>query len=334
MSFLQSTSSNFINLKNGLSGAVSSSETKLKNLLQPTNLDICKQDTAKLSKQIADIIKLLDSISNIINTLLKVLNKLLVFGQFLQKLILGLLILSQILKVLPLPTMFSTAGVIITLSDLLAKITNQLTAGLLTITGLNFVVGYIVAALKPITLQITNIKNLLTLVSLQLKSCTKDPVRSQLALNLDTSLTTLSTSMEDLNTQLGSLLKANNGYKGFVFQIIEEQTTSKVVAVRRYAVALNTQGVLVLQGTPSYATDTEVLIDELKLTIDSKNLNGYVIADPSIEISTDTDSQTAKQFGITDPATISAESADSQKAIDSFINSNAGLKKLKAKFNK
>ena len=63
-------------------------------------------------------------------------------------------------------------------------------------------------------------------------------------------------------------------YNGFTFSIVEEDDPKFVVAgnKRRYAVALDRSGFVVLQSTPSFTLDPNVLIEELKLEIDKRNL--------------------------------------------------------------
>jgi hypothetical protein len=63
-------------------------------------------------------------------------------------------------------------------------------------------------------------------------------------------------------------------YRGFTFAILEEDDPRFVVAgnKRRYAVAYDRSGFIVLRSTPSFTLDPEVLIDELRLTIDERNL--------------------------------------------------------------
>jgi len=63
-------------------------------------------------------------------------------------------------------------------------------------------------------------------------------------------------------------------YRGFTFAILEEDDPKFVVAgnKRRYAVAYDRSGFIVLRSTPSFTLDPEVLVEELKLTIDENNL--------------------------------------------------------------
>ena len=79
------------------------------------------------------------------------------------------------------------------------------------------------------------------------------------------------------NTGLGPVVGEGGGlvtYSGFTFSILEEEDPKFVVAgnKRRYAVALDRSGFIVLQSTPSFTLDPNVLIEELKLEIDKRNL--------------------------------------------------------------
>ena len=83
-----------------------------------------------------------------------------------------------------------------------------------------------------------------------------------------------STNINDLQDQLGGPQNINS-YKGFTFKVLDEETVTPGVAKRQYAIAINTNGILTLTGELTYATEDQVLIDELKLVIDSQNLSGY-----------------------------------------------------------
>ena len=79
------------------------------------------------------------------------------------------------------------------------------------------------------------------------------------------------------NTGLGPVVGEGGGlvtYNGFTFSIIEEDDPKFVVVgnKRRYAVALDRSGFTVLQSEPSFTLDPNVLIEELKLEIDKRNL--------------------------------------------------------------
>lgn len=85
---------------------------------------------------------------------------------------------------------------------------------------------------------------------------------------------------EDLENKLSPIpsftlgpQSAKESYKGFTFTIKVEKTLDGVK--QHYAVAVDSRGIEVLEGQPSYASDTTVLIGELKLIIDQQNLSGF-----------------------------------------------------------
>jgi hypothetical protein len=69
-------------------------------------------------------------------------------------------------------------------------------------------------------------------------------------------------------------------YKGFKFAIKEEQTLGAQQAIvvkgnkRRYAVAINRDGTEILKSEYSFTLDPNDLVDQLKLIIDQRNLQG------------------------------------------------------------
>ena len=86
---------------------------------------------------------------------------------------------------------------------------------------------------------------------------------------------TLGEPNEDLNNLVakGQAVSDNDfetSYKGFTFKIVEEPFSPTVN--RKIGQALNSEGIVLLQTDPSFTTDPQVLIEELKLTIDRDNL--------------------------------------------------------------
>jgi len=62
------------------------------------------------------------------------------------------------------------------------------------------------------------------------------------------------------------LYRARNGVE-FLIEVIDD-TTSPSIAKRRFAVARNTQGIIVMKGQPSFASDVNVLVREIRFRLD------------------------------------------------------------------
>lgn len=65
-----------------------------------------------------------------------------------------------------------------------------------------------------------------------------------------------------------------NNVNGFIMGV-ETSKNSVGSLKRRYAVAKNPQGVIILKGEPSFSSSDQILIDELAFYITSNNLKAY-----------------------------------------------------------
>jgi hypothetical protein len=92
------------------------------------------------------------------------------------------------------------------------------------------------------------------------------------AVSETTPLTSLNPYLQQLDQQQTAVDAApiNQVYRGFVLEVREEQFSPTVN--RRRAVALNPQGIILLQTPLSFTSTPEVLIQQLKLIIDNSNL--------------------------------------------------------------
>ena len=92
-------------------------------------------------------------------------------------------------------------------------------------------------------------------------------------------LTPLDDSLIQLEqAQTSALLQAQNpstltNYKGFILEVVTEVYSPTVNRVK--AVAKNQQGIILLQTPLSFTTIPQILIEEIKLIIDSNNLKAY-----------------------------------------------------------
>jgi len=61
------------------------------------------------------------------------------------------------------------------------------------------------------------------------------------------------------------MLAANGAI--YVIEVIDD-TTSPKIAQRRFAVARDASGIIVMKGQPSFASDANILIQEIKYRLD------------------------------------------------------------------
>lgn len=90
----------------------------------------------------------------------------------------------------------------------------------------------------------------------------------------DLALQTLNNELTQLGSiQIQELQNTTAKYKGFTFEILIDNS-SNTKYPKRYAVAKDKFGVIVLKGESSYTPNPTILIEELKFIIDRDNLKG------------------------------------------------------------
>ena len=114
---------------------------------------------------------------------------------------------------------------------------------------------YISTAVKILQTVITTLQ----IIDLVLEKCGAKP--NQLGEDSTKLLDTIKLAEQSLIDEI---------YKGFTFAIVEKQFSPTLK--QKIGQAKNSQGIILLQTEPSFTTDPQVLIEELKLIIDRDNL--------------------------------------------------------------
>ena len=152
-----------------------------------------------------------------------------------------------VIKALPIPNQFTTAGFVLTLSDRLEKVKvlsqqyrGEIAAGTYVLSTINSTFITILGLLQ-------NLEKVIEI-------CAPDLITE------NEEIRALSQSFNQSITQF------NNSYKEYKIEI--RVVGRQAVAPQRYAVAIDRSGVVVLEGRPSFSSSTQVLVDEIKFRID------------------------------------------------------------------
>ena len=204
------------------------------------------------SKKLLEIInrrnKIVTQLNNLytaVNTVAKATTALSGFLQILQ-------ISLQIAKAVPAPAPAGASSTLIALENKLGKI-------VYTIAGISFVSLLASATLKQLL-------DLLSALDSLIQQCSIDQNVSLIAINTD--IRKAATSTND------DLYNGTIEYKGFKLEIQEDDKDNNKY-VKRYAIARDTSGTIVLRGESSFSASTQILIDELKFIIDRDNLKAF-----------------------------------------------------------
>ena len=242
----------------GKLATIVSQRTELEDLVDKTNIII---DQANTPETIAAAINLRNNVVALINNSIRKLENL---QSLLGTISIILTVSSALLNVLGLTTPLTAistvpgAPVIMGIHD---KLRDKIIALDKLITALSGVLAIATVLLENEIIALNELIDRLRQVSSLLDGKTLTGLDSQQLTDLTRSLLT--------DTQFPP-------YKGFNFKIKEEQNQAFVVKgnKRHYAVAIDRDGVEVLKSDYSFTLDPNDLVEQLKLVIDQKNLQG------------------------------------------------------------
>jgi hypothetical protein len=232
---------------------------RLQNLVDQTNATI---ENANTEEKIQQAIILRDNTLKAINDVEKSLVNI---SQQISKYQLYITIFDAIITLIlsiPIPTSVPP-GIGIPV-NLIIKLQNILMKAEKIVTGLSSVLSAVAPIIESAIFELENLK-------LELENIN----------GLIDDKTTNTLSSDQLSSLLNlirpsSLTNQFEDYKGFKFSIKEEQNSQFVVEgnKRHYAVAIDHYGVEAIRSGYSFTQDPQVLVDQLKIVIDQKNLQG------------------------------------------------------------
>lgn len=251
------------------------------------NLPICDLIGLLPLEEIKPVIELLIKLRNfIISLLTKILNIVSTVLSFTSILSTLVTVFKTIVELIPvvanaIPGIYSTAGTGPTLFKLVYKVTDF-------IRDIEIVLELINGALNYVAGELGGIIELIIYYTEDIFRCLQRCVKEELsqenpefALYPDVNDELKQQFQDKFNDTIGDISPIpkidlgiqKESYKGFTFDIKIKKTIEGTP--QNYAIALDVRGIQVLEGLPSFASDTNVLIDELKLTIDRNNLSGF-----------------------------------------------------------
>jgi len=177
------------------------------------------------------------------------------------------------------PLLYPSIGKLVKLNQVSASTTIVISQMESFLDNLSGFINTLSDMIKKITNNLQNIKPLFLECEQKLSIAKiKNIVPSNISDNFQNIDNIIDDIVKDLNSEIPiNLIEDELSYRGYSFEIreISEEFTSQNVK-RRYAVAINSQGIVAFQGGPSFATNKQILISELKFLIDNELLNNEV----------------------------------------------------------
>jgi hypothetical protein len=171
------------------------------------------------------------------------------------------------LKALPIPNQFTTAGLIITLGDVLNIAKDLVTKSKSEINTLNQILNRIQSILSQTNNKLQNLDTLIQNCS-QEQDITFESINNE----LNQLSAAANQQQQDTQNQTSPGVQQNGiEYKGLTLKVLLDPS-NQTSYLLRYAVAFSKQGIQVLRGPSSFSSSTQVLLDELKFEIDQQGI--------------------------------------------------------------
>lgn len=225
------------------------------------------------AKEIQKVIKVKNNLTKNINTLQK---RVTVHASAARKVI-GIAntvrLAITIIKQIPVPTAIippgSPGGLGIPIS-VLNKYSDKLIQLDKLVTKYSDEGAAILATVDSITPVLDNVKSRLNSIDIAVQQCSESAgSTADLAAILSQAQPKENTGTEGTPLNSQGEPDPRFGYKGYQLKIIQDPNSPKI-APRRYAVAIDRRGIVVLKGQPSFSSSTDVLLDEIKFRIDNQ----------------------------------------------------------------
>lgn len=176
---------------------------------------------------------------------------------------------------LPVPSLYTTAGINATFSNDLQKANNFVDAVINDLTSLSKFLSLISSTISEVTNDVLIVVEDISKIVANLESCKNAP--NGLADDLKNTAGELKKAIDGLNSfvQNGEKNRQNNSltYGSYTVQIISEEIFRGTANIpRRYGIALDSNGIEVVKTTPTYASNDNVIIQEVQLLLESKKL--------------------------------------------------------------
>lgn len=229
-----------------------------------------------------DIVKALKSIQQsalairqVVNTILSIVNTAQVFIKIIVILIKVFKVIAQFLKIIPAPNIYTTVGITTDASAKEKNITDKIIDAIIALESLSSLLDYVVVKCQTLSGDIATVIAKIDLILLNLDGCNCAP--QELVNEIKATRAELSDSKKKLDDFVNNYnsKKANKNKSIGQYSIVietEKTAVNNSRLVRRYGIALDINGILAVESTPTYASDDNIIIQEVKLLLSSKGL--------------------------------------------------------------
>jgi len=232
-------------------------QAKLRSEIQKKVLELLKEFASGCPNQakLLQIIKIKNNLLRNINSFQKRVDKVKTLPNSLKPVINTAKVALQIISNIPVPTAVPPgAGIPISILNRYSKAINTISK---TIDVLEGDVDSVNTMVNSVSGPITSLQKRLQSLDIKIQQCSNgNPA-------------VIAEVQPKGNTGSEGTPNSDYLYKGYTLEILQDPNSPKI-APRRYALAKNKVGVVVIIGDSSFSSSTQVLLDELKFKIDNQ----------------------------------------------------------------
>lgn len=239
----------------------------------------------------------------------------------------------------PAPSIYTTLGISTTLSNKLQKVVqgkgiNQLLA---VVKQISNVLDTAYSLVTVLVAGLNGILKSLNILLLNIQSCRRDvdpngDVEKEVIDTIKEIEQTRNDLQKFIDTVNQGKERIDNTFGGYTIQIITEQLADEgIVLKRRYGVALDKNGTIVVQSTPTFASLDQIIINEVKALLSSKGLVKAAAPTEDLEVLSNVDKYlesddiSAQDFiDIQGEAIQVGEEEEDEMGLQSFVNDLPG----------
>lgn len=234
------------------------------NLLEKyENLKISDSDIIEINNQINKLEKQKNSANNILNLTTRQVENLNNLIKTLSGIVTIMNTIIQIITSLPIPSQFSTIGIIVTFSYKIQQAGNKINLISSAISSTQPFLNILNNEITQTKVKIDILDNIIALIKAFLSDRNSE-------YNKDNQ----NNNIIDKQKQINNITGNNNiigSYKEYTFILKQEENQKfQIGSIKRnYAVAINNKGIEILKSDFSFASEPQILIDQLKYEIDN-----------------------------------------------------------------
>jgi len=217
------------------------------------------------TSELQKIIKIRNNLTNVLTSFQKRLDQFSSTATTLTSTVSAITVVITIITSLPIPTSVPP-GIGLPVA-ILTKYSNALVKLNKTLDKLSAEASAITSMVSSASPLISTLQTKLQALDALIQQCSLDPSADIASI--------LAAAQPQGNTNPGTGALAGGSsiqdyfYKGYTLAILQDISSSKI-APRRYAIATDSRGIVVLKGPLSFSSSTQVLLDEIKFRIDNK----------------------------------------------------------------